>query len=47
MKIGTVINCTDGRVKYPVLDYLKNHFEINFFHSEVEEYTRLKPDDAE
>ena len=31
MKFGTVINCTDGRVQYPVMDYLKKHFEIEFF----------------
>lgn len=33
MKFGTVINCTDGRVQYPVLDYLKNNFDIDFFDS--------------
>ncbi len=33
MKFGTVINCTDGRVQYPVMDYLKKHFEIEFFDS--------------
>ena len=33
MKFGTVINCTDGRVQYPVLDYLKKNFEIEFFDS--------------
>jgi len=33
MKFGTVINCTDGRVQYPVLDYLKKNFEIDFFDS--------------
>jgi hypothetical protein len=31
MKFGTVINCTDGRVQYPVMDYLKSHFEIDYF----------------
>ena len=31
MKFGTLINCTDGRVQYPVMDYLKKHFEIDFF----------------
>jgi hypothetical protein len=31
MKFGTVINGMDGRVQYPVLDYLKNQFEIDFF----------------
>lgn len=33
MKFGTVINCIDGRVQYPVLDYLKKNFEIDFFDS--------------
>ncbi len=33
MKFGTVINCTDGRVQYPVLDYLKNNFDLDFFDS--------------
>ena len=33
MKFGTVINCTDGRVQYPVMDYLKKHFDIEFFDS--------------
>jgi hypothetical protein len=31
MKFGTVINCIDGRVQYPVLDYLKRNFELDFF----------------
>jgi hypothetical protein len=31
MKFGTVINCTDGRVQYPVMDYLKKHYDIEFF----------------
>ena len=33
MKFGTVINCTDGRVQYPVLDYLKKTSNIDFFDS--------------
>lgn len=33
MKFGTVINCTDGRVQYPVMDYLKKHYESDFFDS--------------
>jgi len=33
MKFGTVINCTDGRVQYPVLDYLKKNFDIDYFDS--------------
>lgn len=31
MKFGTVINCMDGRVQYPVLDYLKQHEELTCF----------------
>jgi hypothetical protein len=31
MKFGTVINCIDGRVQYPVLDYLKNNYDVEFF----------------
>jgi len=31
MKFGTVVNCTDGRVQYPVMDYLKKHFDFDFF----------------
>lgn len=31
MKFGTVINCTDGRVQYPVMDYLKRNFDFDFF----------------
>lgn len=31
MKFGTVINCMDGRVQYPVLDYLKKHFNLEYF----------------
>ena len=33
MKFGTVINCTDGRVQYPVMDYLKKQYEFDFFDS--------------
>ena len=33
MKFGTVINCTDGRVQYPVLDYLKKKYQLDFFDS--------------
>jgi len=48
MKFGTVINCTDGRVQYPVLDYLKTYTEITYVglyvnkRWEVEEYCRLE-----
>jgi len=31
MKFGTVINCMDGRVQYPVLDYLKNNYDLEYF----------------
>ena len=31
MKFGTVINCIDGRVQYPVLDFLKKNFDLDFF----------------
>jgi hypothetical protein len=31
MKFGTVINCIDGRVQLPVLEYLKTNFEIEYF----------------
>lgn len=31
MKFGTLINCIDGRVQYPVMDYLKKTFEIEYF----------------
>jgi len=33
MKFGTVVNCTDGRVQYPVMDYLKKHYDFDFFDS--------------
>jgi hypothetical protein len=31
MEFGTVINCIDGRVQYPVMDYLKNNYDVKFF----------------
>ena len=31
MKIGTVINCIDGRVQYPVMDFLKDHYDLAYF----------------
>ena len=34
---GTVINCTDGRVQYPVFDYLTENYKIKFFDSANEE----------
>ena len=30
-KFGTVINCMDGRVQYPVFDYLTKNFDLKFF----------------
>lgn len=33
MKFGTVVNCTDGRVQYPVMDYLKKQYDFDFFDS--------------
>ena len=31
MKFGTLVNCTDGRVQYPVMDYLKKQYDLDFF----------------
>ncbi|MEN8201765.1 MAG: carbonic anhydrase [Bacteroidota bacterium] len=31
MKFGTLINCIDGRVQYPVMDYLKSNYDIEYF----------------
>ena len=36
MRFGTVINCMDGRVQLPVLRYLKDHYEIDFFDTVTE-----------
>jgi len=33
MRFGTVVNCTDGRVQYPVMDYLKKKYDFDFFDS--------------
>jgi len=33
MKFGTVVNCTDGRVQMPVLNYLKSSTDIEYFDS--------------
>ena len=33
MKFGTAVNCIDGRVQYPVLDYLNRNFDLEFFDS--------------
>ncbi len=32
----TVINCMDGRVQLPVIDYLKNHFKVPYVDSITE-----------
>ena len=29
-KFGTVINCMDGRVQLPVVDWLKKHFDLDY-----------------
>jgi hypothetical protein len=31
MSFGTVINCIDGRVQIPVLEYLRTHFSQEYF----------------
>ena len=31
MEIGTVINCIDGRVQYPVMDFLKRSYNLTYF----------------
>lgn len=31
MKTGTVINCIDGRIQYPVMDYLKQNYNMASF----------------
>lgn len=33
MTFGTVVNCTDGRVQYPVMNYLKKNYDFDFFDS--------------
>lgn len=34
--VGTVINCIDGRIQYPVLDFLKKNYEMDYFDSLTE-----------
>jgi hypothetical protein len=29
--VGTVINCIDGRVQYPVMDFLKKNYNMAYF----------------
>ena len=36
MERGTVINCIDGRVQYPVMDFLKNNYNMRFFDAATE-----------
>ncbi|MCP4310054.1 MAG: hypothetical protein GY790_02225 [Bacteroidetes bacterium] len=36
MKTGTVINCIDGRIQYPVMDFLRNTYDMDFFDSATE-----------
>jgi len=31
MEIGTVINCIDGRVQYPVMNFLKKNYILTYF----------------
>ena len=55
MRFGTVVNCTDGRVQYPVMDYLQSSFGTSITYMglyvdeqwEVEEYTRLESVDQD
>ncbi len=52
MKFGTLINCTDGRVQYPVMDYLQRAFGkdktyVGLYVNEVwvvEEFTKFPPE---
>ena len=30
MERGTVINCLDGRIQYPVMDFLRNRYNMKF-----------------
>ncbi len=30
MKFGTVINCMDGRVQIPVIEWIKNNFDVEY-----------------
>lgn len=36
LKVGTVINCIDGRIQYPVMDFLKKNYEMSFFDAATE-----------
>lgn len=36
MKFCTAINCMDGRVQLPVINYLKKHFKVNYVGSITE-----------
>lgn len=36
IKVGTVINCIDGRVQYPVMDFLKKSYDMSYFDAATE-----------
>ena len=36
VKKGTLINCIDGRIQYPVMDYLRNNYDLAYFDSITE-----------
>jgi len=36
MKVGTVINCIDGRIQYPVMDFLKKNYDMSYFDAATE-----------
>ncbi len=36
MKKGTVINCIDGRIQYPVMDFLRQNYKLDYFDSLTE-----------
>ncbi len=36
MVFGTVINCMDGRVQFPVLEYVRNKYEVDLVDSITE-----------
>jgi carbonic anhydrase len=35
-KFGTVINCMDGRVQLPVIDWLKKHYDLDYIDTVTE-----------
>jgi len=36
MKVGTVVNCIDGRIQYPVMDFLRKNYNRNVFDAATE-----------